>query len=134
MRFFALLALAAAAATASPVSTVSDVVVSPAVTAPVAGAVWPVHSTQLVTWDTAHIPPAGSNNTGLVLLGHGVPGSDSENLDIDHPLASGFKISDGSVEVVTPDVAPDSAYFVVLFGDSGNRSPAFTIASGTGAA
>ncbi|KAI0040420.1 hypothetical protein FA95DRAFT_1451833, partial [Auriscalpium vulgare] len=100
---------------------------SPAVTAPAAGAVWPALSHQLVEWDTAHIPADGRNNTGLVLLGHGVPGSDSENLDIDHPLASGFKITAGKVAVVAPNVTAGTAYFVVLFGDSGNRSPAFSI-------
>ena len=65
----------------------------------------------------------------------------------DHPLASGFSLSDGSVEVEIPsDVASGEDYFIVceswssplkvdcplltlalVFGDSGNASPTFTI-------
>ncbi|KAI0043934.1 hypothetical protein FA95DRAFT_1562753 [Auriscalpium vulgare] len=127
MRFFALLALAAAAATASPVSPVSNVVVAPPITAPAGGAVWPVLSKQLVEWDTSYIPAEAQNYTGSVLLGHRIPGSDSENLDLYNPLATGFRLTDGEVEVVTPVVPPDNAYFVVLVGDSADRSLDFTI-------
>ncbi|PPR07270.1 hypothetical protein CVT26_012430 [Gymnopilus dilepis] len=54
--------------------------------------------------------------------------NNSENLDIAHPLATGFPLTTGSVKVVLPkNVTARDDYFVVLFGDSGNKSPKFKI-------
>ena len=67
----------------------------------------------------------------------------------EHPLASGFPITDGSVQVVVPSVVDRDDYVIVrtylfskvsiedpersdipaVFGDSGNTSPKFTITS-----
>ncbi|KAF7985608.1 hypothetical protein HWV62_3919 [Athelia sp. TMB] len=47
--------------------------------------------------------------------------------DVDHPLASGFNILDGHVVIKVPKVSTGSKYALVLFGDSGNYSPKFTI-------
>ncbi|KAH9892701.1 hypothetical protein C8Q73DRAFT_791724 [Cubamyces lactineus] len=117
-------ALVAAAAT---VSAAPGIVFSPPVTSPTAGQVWTIGSTQTVTWDTTNIPAANANQTGLILLGFIEDGSDDEHLDTQNPLAVNFPITAGSVSVEVPDVTPRDDYVVVLFGDSGNTSPQFTI-------
>jgi hypothetical protein len=45
----------------------------------------------------------------------------------DHPLAEGFDIRDSQRTIRVPDVPPRNNYIVVVMGDSGNRSPEFTI-------
>jgi len=55
---------------------------SPPVTAPKAGDVWTVRSTQLVSWNTDEIPPSAANNTGTLLLGYFDVNNEGENLDI----------------------------------------------------
>lgn len=54
---------------------------NPHVTAPGAGDVWTVGSTQLVTWDTDDIPPSAMGRTGTLLLGYFDEGTHGENLD-----------------------------------------------------
>ncbi|KAI9067312.1 hypothetical protein FKP32DRAFT_1563876 [Trametes sanguinea] len=122
--FAALLTVLVAAASA--VSAAPTEVISPPVTSPKAGDVWQVGTTQNVTWDTSAIP-AGTAQTGLILLGHIVGDSDDEHLDTKHPLAVNFPITAGFATVEVPDVATRDDYVVVLFGDSGNTSPKFTI-------
>ncbi|KIL62000.1 hypothetical protein M378DRAFT_13092 [Amanita muscaria Koide BX008] len=98
----------------------------PSITGPTQDVVWPAGSTQKVTWNTADMPPEKQGSSGLILLGHA--GNNSENLDIYHPLAHDFPISQGWVDVtILSDTAPRDDYFVVLFGDSGNTSPSFSI-------
>ena len=58
---------------------------NPPITAPRAGDVWTVGSTQKVTWDTSKIPPSAENNTGILLLGY-YDESESENLDMGKPV------------------------------------------------
>lgn len=50
-----------------------------------------------------------------------------EHLDYEHPLASGFKLTDGTRDIVIPDVVTRNSYIFVLFGDSGNATPELTI-------
>ncbi|KAF7298880.1 hypothetical protein MIND_00836000 [Mycena indigotica] len=114
------------------------IVIDPEITSPKSGDIWKAGTTQLVTWKTDSIPPGSANTTGLLLLGHPSTihqdGKDypSENLDIKHPLASGFYLTDGNVTVVVPNwIRPRTNYMVVLFGDSGNTSPLFTITHGS---
>ncbi|KAI0659944.1 hypothetical protein C8Q70DRAFT_105287 [Cubamyces menziesii] len=114
-------------AAASVVSAAPAEDFEPHITAPTAGAVWHIGSTQNVTWDTSNIPPSNVNQTGLILLGYLVDGSEDEHLDGQHPLAVNFPITAGYASVVVPDVAPRDDYIVVLFGNSGNASPQFTI-------
>ncbi|KAI0269930.1 hypothetical protein BC834DRAFT_819748 [Gloeopeniophorella convolvens] len=121
------LVLLCLAALAQAVPFAKRIVVDPHVTSPARGTVWNVGDKVNVTWDTADIPPPG-NFTGQLILGFQM--SDSENLDLDHPLASNFSLSAGQVEISVPDVAPRTNYIVVLFGDSGNASPQFTIVDG----
>jgi len=117
-------------ATASPAPAAirrsEDIVVSPSITHPGTGTTWLVGTTQTVTWDTSNIPSYGKSNTGTIMLGFN-NGTESENLYISHPLASGFLLTNGFQSVTVPNVTTRTTYFVVLFGDSGNKSPYFTI-------
>ncbi|OSC97236.1 hypothetical protein PYCCODRAFT_1419907 [Trametes coccinea BRFM310] len=99
---------------------VRDVFVPP-VTYPHAGTVWKVGSHHNVTWDTSNAPAQITNKEGRVVLAKGGV------LDYEHPLANGFDILLGRIEVKVPDVEPGSDYTIVLFGDSGNDSAEFTI-------
>ncbi|OSC97211.1 hypothetical protein PYCCODRAFT_1350861, partial [Trametes coccinea BRFM310] len=128
---FAVFAAAATAVSAAPAAVFSkpktDIVFRPHITSPQAGAVWPVGSTQTVTWDTSDIPEEARNQTGLILLGY-LEGDDTdEHLGVNDPLAYNFPITAGSAQVTVPDVQTRNDYVVVLFGDSGNTSPKFTI-------
>ncbi|KAI0917131.1 hypothetical protein AcW1_007593 [Taiwanofungus camphoratus] len=125
--FVAAAAALLAAVHASPlkISPVEDDVYSPPITSPSVFSVWTVGSNQTVTWNTASIPSENQNSTGLLLLGY--QEDNNEHLDIRSPLATGFPIASGSVNVVVPNVTTRSDYIVVLFGDSGNASPQFTI-------
>ncbi|KAH9977584.1 hypothetical protein BJV74DRAFT_901563 [Russula compacta] len=106
---------------------VKRIVIDPHITSPDAATVWTPGNDELVTWDTSTVPPTGDYN-GTLLLGYQT--DNSENLDLEHPLAVGFSLRDGSVRVTCPVVSPANNYIVVLMGDSGNASPQFTI-SGT---
>ncbi|RPD57049.1 hypothetical protein L227DRAFT_578239 [Lentinus tigrinus ALCF2SS1-6] len=102
---------------------------APTVTAPDAETVWTIGSTVTVRWDASHPPNRVTNYEGKLLLGHFEDGDNTnEHLDIEHPLAEGFNLTQGHVKVKVPDVKPSNHYIVVLFGDSGNWSPQFTIA------
>ncbi|KJA24351.1 hypothetical protein HYPSUDRAFT_162094 [Hypholoma sublateritium FD-334 SS-4] len=101
-------------------------VYSPKITNPKHDTIWKPASDVNVTWDL-HGFDKTSNSKGTLLLGYLEDGSESEHLDIEHPLASDFDISSGSMTIKCPEVAPGGEYIVVLIGDSGNRSPTFTI-------
>ncbi|KAH9955135.1 hypothetical protein BC827DRAFT_1238381 [Russula dissimulans] len=101
-------------------------VIDPSITSPSADTVWTPGNEELVTWDPSMVPATG-NYTGTLLLGN--PNANGENLDLNNPLADGFSLRDGSVRVICPKVPPGNTYIVVLFGDSGNASPRFTITS-----
>jgi len=132
MKFFTVilsaLALAVSTTTATPVDArTSLVVVSPPITSPHAGDIWPVGSEQLVQWDTSGIPDKARGNTGSIVLGYDDGWSSSENLDFQNPLAQGFPLTAGSQWVKVPYKPYRTSYFVVLKGDSGNESARFTI-------
>ncbi|KAH7885661.1 hypothetical protein F5I97DRAFT_1130267 [Phlebopus sp. FC_14] len=113
-------------ASAAPVQPTELIVWNPMITSPQFGDVWVAGCTQNVTWLTDNIPDEKKNATGLLLLGYYA--NNSENLDIKHPLASGFPIAWGYVQITVPaNLTRGDNYTVVLFGDSGNASPAFTI-------
>ncbi|ETW80136.1 hypothetical protein HETIRDRAFT_322710 [Heterobasidion irregulare TC 32-1] len=96
-----------------------DVYVPP-VLDPHEGTVWTIGNEYNVTWDASSPPPQITNRIGRVLLRKGP-------LSLNITLASGFDILDGTVPITVPDVEPGDDYAVVLFGDSGNFSPGFTI-------
>ncbi|KAH9080198.1 hypothetical protein EDB83DRAFT_2310491 [Lactarius deliciosus] len=103
------------------------VVVSPAITSPTEGEIWPMLSQQVVKWSTSEIPPNGRNNTGKILLGYLEDNDPSEHLDYEHPLAEGFFLTAGSQSITVPNVPPKDTYIIAVLGDSGNTSPIISI-------
>ncbi|KAF9777984.1 hypothetical protein BJ322DRAFT_510195 [Thelephora terrestris] len=107
-------------------------VAAPPVTYPTQGVVWTVGQTQTVTWDTSNLPAQITNPTGQVVLGW-IDSSGSYNLQLKTPLASGFPITAGQVNIVVPAGYPDgNSYIISLIGSADNISPTFTITSGGG--
>ncbi|KAI0801040.1 hypothetical protein C8Q74DRAFT_1191875 [Fomes fomentarius] len=101
---------------------------SPRITAPDRATVWKVGETVTVRWDASHPPKRVTNSGGKLVLGHFDDGEETnEHLNYEHPLADGFDLSRGQVQLKVPNVKPSNNYIVVLFGDSGNHSPQFTI-------
>jgi len=98
-----------------------DVFVPP-ITYPHSGTVWKVGQRHNVTWDTSNRPVRITNSVGRILLRRG-------DRTTSLVLADNFSILLGRIEVVVPRVPHDSDYQLVLFGDSGNFSPKFTIKS-----
>lgn len=100
-------------------------VVDPPITSPTAGTVWHVGEKQLVTWSTEGLPANITNPVGMLVLGYNY--NNSENLMLNSPLATNINYTDGQVLITVPNVETREDYIVVLFGDSGNASPEFTI-------
>ncbi|KAJ6508522.1 hypothetical protein C8R45DRAFT_967712 [Mycena sanguinolenta] len=125
----------AAIAVAAPLGPQQLDVISPAIISPNASDCWTLGSIQKVTWDTSKIPPAFAGNKGMLVLGHLTEYTDStgrkqisENLNYTNPLANNFTIGEGHWTGMIPyDIPPRDDYILVLFGDSGNRSPSFKI-------
>ncbi|KAJ7625800.1 hypothetical protein FB45DRAFT_836078 [Roridomyces roridus] len=113
-------ALLAAAANAAAVPLTTRDVFTPPVTYPHAGTVWVSGQTHNVTWDTSNAPAQITNKIGMIFL---------RKTDLTTPLilADNFDILLGRIEVKVPLVVEGSDYQLVLFGDSGNFSPEFTI-------
>ncbi|KAI0656573.1 hypothetical protein C8Q70DRAFT_1010140 [Cubamyces menziesii] len=87
---------------------------------PHAGTIWYKGQTHNVTWDNSNPPSDLTDPVGLILL---KAGSTATPLI----LADGFNILDGRVEVTVPWVLEADDYSLVLFGDSSNVGPQFTI-------
>jgi len=99
-----------------------DVFVPP-ILYPHAGTVWRSGEQHSVVWDVSNPPAQITNTKGMVLLRKG-------NLSTPLVLAAGFDILLGRITIQVPLVLEDDDYSLVLFGDSGNFSPQFTILSG----
>jgi len=126
-----LAAVAAASAASLHLSRATLDVIDLPVVHPAAGDVWHVGDVQTVTWDTAPLPSNEQDKTGMILLGfynHTSTDPTNEHLDTQNPLANGFLLSAGQINVTVPDKPELDSYFLVLFGDSGNTSGEFTIA------
>ncbi|KLO05967.1 hypothetical protein SCHPADRAFT_910659 [Schizopora paradoxa] len=121
---FAAIALLASFTNARPATL--DVFVPP-VTSPTTGTVWKVGTQQNVTWDTSNAPSQITNSQGRVVLAQGGALFTNQTGGLDDPLASGFDILLGSITVTVPDVPAADNYQIVLFGDSGDITPEFTI-------
>jgi hypothetical protein len=91
----------------------------PKVVYPRAGVVWSVGQRHNVTWDTSNAPTHISNGASVILR--------KGELATPLILAKGFDLRSGRVEVTVPWVVPGDDYTLVLFGDSGNFSPTFSI-------
>ncbi|KAJ6459026.1 hypothetical protein C8R45DRAFT_787611, partial [Mycena sanguinolenta] len=109
---------AAAVHAAGPVPL--DVFV-PRITYPTAGTVWVSKTQQTLTWDATNAP-VNISNGALVMLRQ-------NNHTAPFILAKGFDLRAGFVEITVPWVFTADNYEIVLFGDSGNFSPPFTIQS-----
>ncbi|KAI9569680.1 hypothetical protein HD554DRAFT_2171123 [Boletus coccyginus] len=117
-----LLSLVSALPVVAPV--VRDVWV-PQILSPDASTIWAAGGTYTVLWDTSSEPAQVTNSEGLVYLR--INGATQST-----PLAQGFPLTDGHVDVTIPaDTVPADDWVVVLFGDSGNWSPPFTIEPST---
>ncbi|CAK5267965.1 unnamed protein product [Mycena citricolor] len=99
-----------------------DVFVPP-VLYPHAGTVWGVGQQHHVVWDTSNAPKQITNGKGVVMLR-------KANITTPLILGEGFDILLGRVQVTVPWVIEGDDYQLVLFGDSGNFSPFFTIQGG----
>jgi len=98
-----------------------DVFVPP-VLEPTSSTVWIVGQQAEVTWDTSNHPVNITNSIGRIMLR-------KSGLATPVILASNFSILDGQVNVTVPWVIDGNDYQIVLFGDSGNFSPDFSIVS-----
>ncbi|KIK62834.1 hypothetical protein GYMLUDRAFT_242470 [Collybiopsis luxurians FD-317 M1] len=115
-----LLAIAATFFAASSVSAAPLDVWDPTITSPVAGTVWTIGTQVNVTWSTADKPAQVSNGGEVVLAENQI---EIESLSPIFDLAA----ADGFYTVTVPNVAPGDNYQIVLFGDSGNIGPSFSI-------
>ncbi|KAJ3735064.1 hypothetical protein DFJ43DRAFT_1060354 [Lentinula guzmanii] len=105
---------------AAPLSVLD--VWDPTITSPVTGTVWVIGTEVNVTWcEHRQHPPDGVSNGGHIYL--------AKEEDAIIPLSSNFDLvaANGSFTVMVPAVVPDNDYQIVLFGDSGNIGPSFTI-------
>ncbi|KAJ3531544.1 hypothetical protein NMY22_g8112 [Coprinellus aureogranulatus] len=126
MRFstlvFAPLALLTSVVSAAPATFGTQDVFVPHILAPKAGDVWPKGSVQSVKWDTSDAPEHISNGARIQLRN-----ATAQPYFVDIPLAIGFNLRSGEQEVTVPTDVPTGPYKIILFGDSGNLSPAFDI-------
>ncbi|KAF9241610.1 hypothetical protein BU15DRAFT_60866 [Melanogaster broomeanus] len=117
---FSVFSLVSAMPVISPVTR--DVWVPP-ITYPTSDTVWTVGVTYTVTWDATSPPSQVTNPQGKIYLRQG--GATQAD-----PIAQDFPLSDGHADVTVPaGTQPGNDWEVVLFGDSGNWSPTFTIAA-----
>ncbi|KAH8555295.1 hypothetical protein BGW37DRAFT_132277 [Umbelopsis sp. PMI_123] len=107
---------------------VSALVYSPKITKPDGSTKWRAGGTFTVTWDPNSAgAPIPNDYTGTIMLGYLLNG-DKYNEHLQWTLAEGFKLNSGSQQVTLPsDLETRTSYIIVLFGDSGNASPQFTI-------
>ncbi|EMD38264.1 CsMn38 [Gelatoporia subvermispora B] len=118
--FVALLCAFAQLASAVPVQGKRDVF-DPPILYPHAGTVWKKGQRHNVTWDISQAPKQITNRIGEIRL------SQVNQSIFPVILATGFDILDSRIEVEVPWVQTGHEYTLVLFGDSGNSGPAFTI-------
>ena len=111
---------------ALPMTLVSRDVYVPPITAPKAGDVWPIGSTQTVTWDNSNPPKQITNPIGQIYLRQGDFTIMNSECDVDEHkcktnqwrqgtglLAENFDITQGSINVTVPNVAPSDDYQIV---------------------
>ncbi|KAJ7049030.1 hypothetical protein C8F01DRAFT_1179877 [Mycena amicta] len=118
-----LLAATGAHASPAPAGHAPLTVWAPTITYPTEGVVLTANTPVNITWDTSNAPKTISNSA-MVLLGR-------SGTDYPFILAKDFDLRSGSVEVTVPYVFSRDGYTFILFGDSGNASPTFTIESDT---
>ncbi|KAG2129814.1 uncharacterized protein EDB93DRAFT_1181494 [Suillus bovinus] len=122
--FFVLLTLLSCALCAPVPAVMRRDVWVPTIICPTSDSTWTVGGTFLVTWDTSSEPAEVTNPTGKIYLRQG-------DATQSNPIASGFPLTDGQVDVTIPDDTTPGTYMIVLFGDSGNWSQEFSIDAAT---
>ncbi|KAL1950728.1 hypothetical protein VTO73DRAFT_5852 [Trametes versicolor] len=101
--------------------------VAPPITNPTAGTVWRAGETQMITWDVEALHGVHpSNPLAKIYLGTVTPQGE-EKFMLGDPLASGFPILGGNVNLTVPSVPSGDNYFVCVFGSTRDTSAAFTI-------
>ncbi|KIJ36379.1 hypothetical protein M422DRAFT_102442, partial [Sphaerobolus stellatus SS14] len=116
-------AIALSAVSATPTPAALDVF-DPPIIKPDAHTVWHAGTqhnsmTFYICRDTSTAPAQITNPIGSVIL---------RTLNSILNISSGFSILDGSHRIQLPaDLPTRKDYMIVLFGDSGNTSPSFTI-------
>ncbi|KIK52673.1 hypothetical protein GYMLUDRAFT_49816 [Collybiopsis luxurians FD-317 M1] len=121
--FFALssLSMLFTLANAFPASIAQRDVYTPPITYPTSTTVWNKGEVHNVTWDTSNAPVNITDRFGSrIQLRAG-------GLTMPLILADEFDILLGTIPVTVPWVITGDDYQLVLFGDSGNFSPEFTI-------
>jgi len=118
--FFAFVFALTALVYAHPVSLTARDVFVPEILTPKEGDTWVIGTQTQVTWNVSSPPAQITNPIGQILLRKG-------ELTQNVTLAGNFSILAGNVSFIVPSVTPDDDYSVVLFGDSGNFSPVFSI-------
>ncbi|KAF8591332.1 hypothetical protein K439DRAFT_1627051, partial [Ramaria rubella] len=98
-------------------------VFDPPILYPNAATVWFAGQSHNVTWDTSGLPSTLPNGSMIQLRI-----ARSSTIFVPVTLASNFSLVDGREPITLPEnLMPRDDYEIVLFGDSGNVSPAFTI-------
>ncbi|WFD21282.1 hypothetical protein MCAP1_003543 [Malassezia caprae] len=123
--FVALVAAATSAMATEEASFQKRIVFSPTIVYPTAGTQWKTGQKVNVTWDVSHLPKQLKHAKGTIRLGHIESGNSNEHLA--NTLADNFLLRTGNVTFTVPKVEQRDDYVVVLFGDSGNHSPKFSI-------
>ncbi|VDB82894.1 unnamed protein product [Peniophora sp. CBMAI 1063] len=124
MKFFTTFATTvlaiAASAIAVPVQHAARDVWDPTILTPNASTVWEAGANVTVTWETDDAPTNISNGAAIFLR---------DNTTLYQPaLAEGFDLRGGSQDITLPEnLTTASDFRIVLFGDSGNWSPEFTV-------
>lgn len=110
------------------VSAAAAVIVSPPILVPSNTTVAYSGCELTVAWNTSvfYTIPGAAPLTGMIQLGYLLPNSTSEHLY--WTLDTGVNLLAGSDTVTIPASIPaGDNYIIVVFGDSGNASPQFTI-------
>ena len=115
----------------SIISVVQCIIVNPKIFVPNNQTVWYVGCQADIAWDTSQIVTTGplqTETSGPIMLGYIIPPNPSEHLFL--TLVPNVNLTLGFAHITVPNVPTRNDYIVVVFGDSGNASPPFTIRRG----
>ncbi|KAH9851532.1 hypothetical protein C2E23DRAFT_886399 [Lenzites betulinus] len=101
--------------------------VAPPITKPTAGTVWMVGETQTITWDVAALQGARPSNPAAQIILGTIAEDGKMRLMFETPLASGFPILSGAVNVTVPSLPSGGNYILCVFGSTRDISPPFMI-------
>ncbi|KXN91422.1 hypothetical protein AN958_00684 [Leucoagaricus sp. SymC.cos] len=96
----------------------------PTILQPTADSVWTAGAQKLVSWNTDNAPASISNQGHVVLKT--IP-NNTDTVSQWRHLAGPFNLTIGQINVTVPNDVITGEYKIILFGDSGNESPAFKV-------